>query len=299
MTINNPFFLKEVNVENYAIKLLQETIGLDEIPLNIFDIPEYLDINVEFNYDKFKNNNELGLTEYYSKDTAPKIFINANTFGPSLEEIKDSTLLNRYRFTLAHELAHCYLPDHKDVDIQKSFEDKNNPHHFSYNRQKEQEADRFASCLLIPQETLNKDFINSSGKLLKNAKGVSEIYNTSLQVAIMRLINLNHDNISVVVFVDPKTRKIISYNPSQEFRHYGKGVRVEVKTEVPYSSIANKIANGDLRQDGIPNQIDIKYWFPDFYGQDNVKFTECSIFFSRYIMTYLEITDTNDYELYF
>ncbi|HSA05763.1 MAG TPA: ImmA/IrrE family metallo-endopeptidase [Candidatus Gastranaerophilales bacterium] len=292
---SNPYFFRDQNIINHSNKLLIETVGTDDLPINVFDIPEYLDINFEFTSEKFKSAKELGLTEIINDKFY--IYLNANVFGNSIEEAKkDTTQWRRCRFTLAHELGHCFLPNHIDVNIQKNFqEDSVNSLKNSYLKQKEVEADGFASELLIPSKTVNKSFLDDSKNLFKNAKILSETYDVSLQVAIMQLISLSTANICVCVFSSPYNGKIISYKPADSFRYYGNGARIEVKTEVPQNSIAKKLLNGDLRQEGIPNTLDIYYWFPEFRGSDEAKLTECSVHFNHYILTYLEITDTSIY----
>ena len=162
MTVNNPYFLRDLNIENLAIRLLSETLGDKIIPIDVIELAKFLDISIEFNSEKFTNNNDLGLTEFYSQNTAPKIFINANTFGKGFTEIIDTTLFNKCRFTIAHEIGHCYLPAHKNIQIQQTLQNVNNPHSYSYSRQKEREADEFASTLLIPEATVNKTYISNS-----------------------------------------------------------------------------------------------------------------------------------------
>jgi len=250
---NNPYFFKDQNIIRSSNKLLSETVGIDEIPINVFDIPEYIDANLEFSFDKFKNSKELGLSEICK--SAYHIYINANVFGNSIEEAKkDLTLWRRCRFTLAHELGHCFLPNHIDPEVQCKFnEGSENPYKNSYLKTKEIEADSFASELLIPSKTVNKSFLDNSKDLLINARKLSESHDVSLQVAIMQIIALSTCNISVCVFINPINGKITSYKASDEFRYYGKGMRIEVKTEVPKYTIAEKLLKGDLRLEGIPN----------------------------------------------
>ena len=208
MIINNPYFLRNTNIENLAMKLLNETVGQENVPIDLIELANFLDIKVEFSYEKFCNNNDLGLTEFYSSETAPKIFINANVFGKSYSDINNVTLLNKCRFTIAHEIGHCYIPTHQDIQTQQLLQSKNNPHSYAYSRQKEQEADEFASSLLSPEINICKKYLDNSSELFKNAKAISERFKVSNQVAIMRLISLNKDAIGAILFIDTKEGKI-------------------------------------------------------------------------------------------
>ena len=115
----------------------------------------------------------------------------------------------------------------------------------------------------------------------------------------MRLISLNKDAIGVILFIDTADGKIKWYKATEAFRNYKNGVWINVGTTIPCQSIANDLLKNDLRQDGMPNNMNIEIWFPDYRGQNQIKFKECSVSFSKYIMTYLEIIDTSDYDLYF
>ena len=299
MIINNPYFLRNINIENLAMKLLNETVGQENVPIDLIELANFLDIKVEFSYEKFCNNNDLGLTEFYSSETPPKIFINANVFGKSYSDINNVTLLNKCRFTIAHEIGHCYIPTHQDIQTQQLLQSKNNPHSYAYSRQKEQEADEFASSLLIPEINICKKYLDNSSELFKNAKAISERFKVSNQVAIMRLISLNKDAIGAILFIDTKEGKIKWYKATETFRNYKNGVWINVGTTIPTRSVAHDLLKNDLRQDGVPNNMNIDIWFPGYRGKNQITFKECSVHFSKYIMTYLEIIDTSEYNLYF
>ena len=55
----NPYFLPNVDVANYAIKLLADTVGTEIVPINVFEILEYIEelgVTCAFSANKFNNN---------------------------------------------------------------------------------------------------------------------------------------------------------------------------------------------------------------------------------------------------
>ena len=74
---------------------------------------------------------------------------------------------------------------------------------------------------------------------------------------------------------------------------------INVGNVIPTRSVAHDLLKNDLRQDGVPNKMNIDIWFPMYRGENQIEFNECSVHFSKYIMTYLEIIDTSEYNLYF
>ncbi len=296
----NPSFLPNINPENYAIRLLTDTIGVDEIPINVFEIPEWLKetgLKLFFNYHKFKNNDEAGLTEI--SKTEKIIYLNANIYGDSFEEVlKDNFKRKHCRFTLAHELGHCYIPSHIDVDNQNRLTDPNNMFARKYSFKKEYEANIFAAELLIPTHTVKR--IYSKGNNCREiAETIAKEYDTSFMAAILKVANLCNDSICVCLQIDPKTKKILNLRWSKEFSNYGKGLFIDRQSCIREDSIANSIANGDLSLNG-KSRTDYNptCWFPNFRGNLDAKIFEWSCLMGNNIITFLEIEDSSLYSLH-
>jgi Zn-dependent peptidase ImmA (M78 family) len=84
----------------------------------------------------------------------------------------------RQRFSIAHEIGH-YLLGHDDDNVIDDYFDKP--------IDKEQEANKFASELLMPIEFLKKDIASS----LYNIPSLAKRYLVSEQVASIRLLETN------------------------------------------------------------------------------------------------------------
>jgi len=98
--------------------------------------------------------------------------------------INSSHTLGRQNFTLCHELAHFHLHNIKNhIDGITPI-----------NKEKEKEADYFASCFLMPHDEVIK-FVedNNSKKLdLITAMKVSAFFRVSFQAAVIRLAQILH-----------------------------------------------------------------------------------------------------------
>ena len=93
--------------------------------------------------------NDLSSLEYaiteLSKDGQRRIYINSKFYGRSFQDITDIIKRRHCRFTLAHELGHCFIPAHADYLTQQLMLDKSNLHAKKYSFTKEYEANTFAS----------------------------------------------------------------------------------------------------------------------------------------------------------
>lgn len=112
---------------------------------------------------------------FNSSESKPTILINSRTY------------LRRQRFTLAHEIAHYFIPWHAGLII-CHIDPKNNMRNYIY-KEMESEANRFASELLMPLEWLER--------VVRTRKNISEIVRrvhetgasyTSLNIALCRAL---------------------------------------------------------------------------------------------------------------
>lgn len=147
--------------ENYMCKKLSELNG--KKPVDFLSKVSEIPIDIGGILDKWK----ILFCPVDFKDLENNLQIKRKISGMAYAEGDDLMILysenlaeNEWRFTLAHELAHCCL--HMDVDsschveLQMSGDILGN---FSgeleyFNRRKEQEADDFARELLMPEQQL-------------------------------------------------------------------------------------------------------------------------------------------------
>jgi Zn-dependent peptidase ImmA (M78 family) len=91
----------------------------------------------------------------------------------------------RQNFSIAHEIGHFMLGHHIDfiIDFEEVGESRYDTEHS--NKIQEQEANHFASELLMPGESIKKDF-----SALRDAKAVAKKYGVSEQALWIKLIRL-------------------------------------------------------------------------------------------------------------
>lgn len=91
----------------------------------------------------------------------------------------------RQNFSIAHEIGHFILGHHTETIIDSEEISEGRFDITAENKFQEQEANCFASELLMPAESLRREFSK-----LKNAKTLAELYSVSEQALWIRLMNL-------------------------------------------------------------------------------------------------------------
>ena len=92
---------------------------------------------------------------------------------------------NRQRFSIAHEVGHYHLGHDMDFSFDPSEVADGRFDTAHGNSVQEQEANYFASELLMPSESLKKDFVQ-----LRDAKKMAQKYDVSEQALWIRLMKL-------------------------------------------------------------------------------------------------------------
>ena len=295
--ISNPYFLPEKNPANYANHLLKDTVGFDNIPIDVFCIPEQMDYEVIFSKENFQDINEYGYSDISSADNKI-IYLNANFYGNSFEEVRLNDTKRRHcRFTLAHELGHCTIPEHCNVDLQNTLLNKSNIYAKKYSFKKEYEANVFASELLLPSSTITN--IYSFGKTFKDiVNNLSLKYDTSIMASALKTASLMNDSICICLQISKSAGKVVNLKYSSAFQEYGKGLFI-AKNSYPYfGSIANDILKGNVPHCTHQLCSSPKDWFPQFWGSDEAELHEWSFDMGENIITFLELIDTSEYSLY-
>ena len=245
----------------------------------------------------FKNDNEYGFSDISSENNK-RIYLNANFYGNSFEELMQDNLKRRHcRFTLAHELGHCTIPEHSNIELQNSLLNENNLHAKKYSFKKEYEANVFAAELLIPSTTITN--IYSFGKTFKDIiNNLSLKYDTSIMASALKAASLMNDSICICLQISKNNGKIINFKYSNAFREYGKGLFI-TKGINPYSgSIANTILKGEISLSSHQLYRCPQDWFPNFRGSEEAELHEWSFDMGENIITFLELIDTSIYSLY-
>ena len=175
------------NSSKAYIKELAEFIALefeDKItPLDIILERE----NLQLFYDSYGIDTFDGMTIHEKS----KFYIHLNT------DRHNRIGTTRTRFTIAHELGHYFLENHRIGLVKghlKPHPSKNNEDSHS---KIEKEADYFASCLLMPEERIKKDVFKKKFDF-SLIEFISQQYNVSKTAAAIRLADIGNHPIKIV-----------------------------------------------------------------------------------------------------
>ena len=138
------------------IFLLLQRLGIKEVAADFSDIEKIL---------QYDSGEILGIT--FAQEKQVGIFY------------RSSDSINRRRFTMAHEIAHCCL--HTDTSTDKHIELRSSK---TQNDQREYNANVFAGDLLIPESSLKMIY---EQLLVPSLSGLSEIFQVSTNVMAKRL----------------------------------------------------------------------------------------------------------------
>lgn len=164
------------------------------------------------------------------------------------------TLEGKRNFIIAHEIAHFRL--HKNLlavfnDTNKTLADwyRNGP--------QEQEANIFASALLMPEDIFRQ---RVAGQKLDIAliRSVSSYFGVSMTAAFLRFCSLNIYPL-MIIFIDDGIIKWKKYSESFPFQF------LKIENTVPAYTVAGDFFNRSFLEDK-PVKVDAIEWFPEDFN---------------------------------
>lgn len=194
----------------------------------------------------------------------------------------------RVRFSLAHELGHFYLPDHR-AKLRTGYR-HNSVTDFASKNPLESEADRFAASLLMPKAL----FIAEVGRFhsgfctLKDLCELAERLMTSVTSTAIRYCDCDIEATTVVLSRDG----IVLWSwPSEDMRRLGmwfvKGGNPIPATSHTANLLAKRAAGG--ADDYIEGHVDSDIWF-DWPKRPRI--WEEAMFLGDRVLTYLAKADS-------
>lgn len=181
--------------EIYARELL-DLLNINSIPIDPYEICKSLGIDIF--YEPLNHCEALLLI----KNGTKRIILNEN-----------SDYQARYKFALAHEIGHYYIPHHA-IKVYKC-----HPAEiilFQSNKSEEHEANLFASNLLMPTQFLKKD-ANRHDFNADAIKLLSDKYGVSLTAAAIRFLETTPDKAAIVI---SQNGSIKWFKKSRNFKYY-------------------------------------------------------------------------------
>ena len=183
----------------------------------------------------------------------------------------------RVRFTLAHELGHFVIDEHRNA--LKSGLTPSHPSftNFSSDNEVELEADFFASSLLIPKSRLLKDVFKRkfSFNLIEE---LATKYQTSITATLIKFASIGNHPIMIVCSIDEKI-KWFKYSDDFPFKY----IEALPGFKVPVNTSAGQYfyANGTKCEDEF-EIIEAEDWFRLYNDNDyGRKFYESCIYSDR------------------
>ena len=103
----------------------------------------------------------------------------------------------RGRFTLAHELGHYFIDNHRNGLQRGLLEPHPSKNNEAKNQKIEREADYFASCLLMPEKRFSKDCFNKKFQF-SIIEELAKKYHVSLIACAIRFADIGNHPIMIV-----------------------------------------------------------------------------------------------------
>ena len=190
-------------------------------------------------------------------------------------------------FSIAHELGHFYLPEHRER--LRSGKIHNSLSDFGSKSPTEREADRFAAHLLMPQQLFidHVKRFHSGFCTLKNLCAMAERLGTSITSTAIRYCDCG---IEATLVVLSKNRTVHWSWPSDDMRNLGTWF-VESGTQIPAESrtavLYDRLETG-AANDIVEGSVSSHAWF-EWPKRD--KLWEEAVSLGGYVLTYLAATE--------
>ena len=167
----------------------------------------------------------------------------------------------RGRFTMAHELAHCIIENHRKGIISGKLKPHPSKTNQSFHYRLEREADYFASCLLMPEFRFLKECLGKPFNF-DLTKHISDTFQVSLTAAALRFALIGTHPIIVIY---SKGSGIEWYFPSNDFPFKS---LLDGKDSIPINTLMSDFFKDGKRYDEIV-EIEAQDWFRIYRPQDN------------------------------
>lgn len=175
----------------------------------------------------------------------------------------------RGRFSFAHELAHFFIEEHRIPLMTGVVASHGSLHDFAHRNDIEEEADYFASCLLMPESRLKK--IPTGKKFsIDTIRILSKTFQTSFLATVLRFVEVGTHQILVVVSKDNIAKW---YAKSKEFPNWK--FRFKIGAPLPAATVAGEFfTKYNAKYTGIED-VDPDSWFVPGWQADTQMHEQC------------------------
>jgi len=160
----------------------------------------------------------------------------------------------RVRFSIAHELGHFYIPEHRKLLLTgKSHNSKSG---FISDKRLEREADEFASHLLVPENYLNKLISQRTFLTLKDLLQLANELQVSATAMAIRYTKVTPEPCAIILSQDGKQKFYIA---SDEMEY--NGFKWRGRKDIPWDSASADAAENQGSGEVFEKQSDSGIWF--------------------------------------
>ena len=213
--------------EDYA-RELRKAIGVGDRLVDPFQVAQDLDIKV-------KEDNFKGFEGALIK-RGRKILILLN----------ERMARNRKAFTVAHELGHWYIVEHKNREYTCSAIGR-----YNSNEPTEQEADRFAAEFLMPRR-LFKEIMENKAPSLASITEIADYFNVSMQAAAIKYTQIAKVSCAVIL---TESGIIKWFSKSYPFKYF-----INIKIAPSEKTLAHQFYIKSPKKSILKGRVPINAW---------------------------------------
>lgn len=234
--------------EDYA-RELRKAIGVEDQLIDPFQVAQDLGIKV-------KEDNFKGFDGALIK-SGRKILILLN----------EGMARNRKAFTVAHELGHWYIVEHKNKDYTCSAIGR-----YNSNEPTEQEADRFSAEFLMPRKVF-QEIMKDKTFSLASITDIADYFNVSMQAAAIKYTQLAKASCAVIL---TESGIIKWFSKSYSFKYF-----INIKIPPSEKTLAQQFYIKSPKKNILEGRVSINAWV-QIDKPERRSFHEESQYFSQY-----------------
>lgn len=175
----------------------------------------------------------------------------------------------RGRFSLAHELAHFFIDEHRIAIKSGTVKPVGSRNDLSPQNQMEEEADYFAGCLLMP-ESLFRTVKTPKTFSLNTISLLSSVFRTSILSTAIKFTEVGNHEICVVLSEDGIVRWSSQNSDFPKWVH-----RFKRGQQLPFRTVASDyFLSSAMRETGI-EKVDPNAWFEATFNADRDMYEQC------------------------
>lgn len=290
--VMNPYFAPITEMpRKEALTLLKRSKQDGNLPVNLQEICDYELLPLRF-LDIQEKNTGARLVQ-----TKGEWFIEVDNEGSADRNFSaDKIVRRRQRFSVAHELGHYAMKSHCEHELQGALLSGHNPHASSYARQRESQANEFATELLLPYTELKPVLkgIDFKDDLFTSVEQLADRFDASMTATLKRVASILDIPVVAIHFApDGKSHQVPSY--SVDYKQAG--FYFPRDGAIPTGSYAATLFEGKTPATrGRKSYRDCRVWFPE-RRRDDYRTVEWALNLGpRFgILVFLELIENESY----